>query len=228
MASTMKALKQEIRAEYKQKRRAIPPDVKEMRDEAIRAALEAMPVYQKAPWLLCYVSLADEVDTKRLIEDALAAGKRVCVPISLPETYTVDFYEIRSLEELVPGTYGVLEPDPKRSRKVTFFPRSAVCIVPGLVFDAEGFRLGYGKGYYDRFLQQYHGVKIGICYEEMTVKLLPHGYYDRPVHWLVHETGIRRVPKNERMRRRGGRQKPGSGAGKPKSGTAGGKNGAGR
>ena len=185
----MKALKQEIRAEYKKKRREIPADLKQKYDCAIRKRIEGLPCYRRAECLLCYVSLPDEVDTFRLIENALAAGKMVCVPVSLEETHTVDFYQIHSLDELEPGTYGVLEPVPGRAKKITVFPRPAVCVVPGLVFDKEGYRLGYGKGYYDRFLQKFGGVKIGVCYRELMVDLLPHGYYDRPVSWLVCEDG---------------------------------------
>ena len=207
----MKAVKQEIRAEYKKKRRSIPAETKQRYDRAIRERIEALPCYRRAACLLCYVSLSDEVDTFGLIEDALAEGKMVCVPVSLEETHTVDFYQINSLDELEPGTYGVLEPVPGKAKKITAFPRPAVCIVPGLVFDQEGFRLGYGKGYYDRFLQRFRGVKIGVCYRELMVELLPHGYYDRPVDWLVSEGSAKRLTHDERMMRRGGQQKAGPG-----------------
>ncbi len=207
MASSMKALKQKIRAEYKAKRREIPADRKRWNDRKIRERVEALPSYKRAACLLCYVSLPDEVDTFALIENALSQGKMVCVPVSLEETHTVDFYRIRSLEELEPGTYGVLEPAPGKAEKITKFPRPAVCIVPGLVFDREGFRLGYGKGYYDRFLQRFRGVKIGVCYRELITELLPHGYYDRPVDWLVSEGGAKKISRDERMKRRGGQKK---------------------
>ncbi len=211
MASSMKAVKQEIRANFKKKRREIPVDKKRENDRAIRERIESLPAYRRAACLLCYVSLPDEVDTLALIEDALTEGKMVCVPVSLEETHTVDFYQITSLDELKPGTYGVLEPVPGKAKKVTWFPRPSVCIVPGLVFDREGFRLGYGKGYYDRFLQRFRGVKIGVCYKELTVELLPHGYYDRPVDWLISEDGAKKITHNERMIRRGGQQKAGTG-----------------
>lgn len=205
MTSNMKLLKQEIRAEYKKKRRAIPPEVKAERDRKIFDFVLQMPAYQKAQALFCYVSLPDEVDTIPLLLDALSKGKQVCVPVSLPETCTVDFYEIHSLDDLRPGTYGVLEPDPLRCKKITSFSRNSICIVPGLVFDEEGFRLGYGKGYYDRFLQKYCGTRVGVCYREMRVKLLPHGYYDRPVHWLVSEDEIKRI-RIVQGRNQGGRK----------------------
>lgn len=206
----MKTLKQEIRAKFKKKRREIPADVKRERDRAIRERIQSLPAYRRAVCLLCYVSLPDEVDTMILIEEALADGKMVCVPVSIEETHTVDFYQINSLNDLEPGTYGVLEPVPGKAKKITWFPKPSVCIVPGLVFDEEGFRLGYGKGYYDRFLQRFRGVKIGVCYRELMVELLPHGYYDRPVNWLVNENGAQRIKLDERMIKRGGQQKAGN------------------
>lgn len=195
----MKLLKQEIRAQYRLRRREIPPEKKNTMDAAVFERIISMPVYRKAGLLLCYVSTAEEVETQNLIRHALENGKRVCVPLSLTETHTVEFHEIHSLEELMPGTYGVLEPKRGVSTPVTYYPYGTVCIVPGLVFDEEGYRLGYGKGYYDRFLQRFRGVKIGICYREFITRLLPHGYYDRPVNWLVDETMTRKIARNERM-----------------------------
>ena len=193
MASSMKAIKQELRARFKPLRRAIPAERKAEYDKAILERIRALPCYQRAACLLCYVSLPDEVDTFALIRSALADGKMVCVPVSLEETHTVDFYEIHSPEELEPGTYGVLEPVTEKAKKIISFPRPTVCLVPGLVFDKEGYRLGYGKGYYDRFLQRFGGVKIGVCYSEMSVDLLPHGYHDRPVDWLIHEDSSTKI-----------------------------------
>ena len=207
MAYSMKEEKRQIRAKYKPLRRALDPAWKQAADEAIRKRVESLPSYQRAACLLCYVSLSDEIDTTVLIRHALDAGKTVCVPVSIEETHTVDFYRIRSLDELRPGTYGVLEPDPGQAEKMTDFPRPAVCVVPGLVFDREGYRLGYGKGYYDRFLQRFGGVKIGVCYQQFVLDLLPHGYFDRPVDWLISNESKIRIDRGERKGKHGQKQK---------------------
>ena len=78
----------------------------------------------------------------------------------------MEFYEIHSLFELQPGTFGVLEPVPENSRLVQE-ETEGLCIVPGLSFDAEGYRLGYGKGYYDRFLSRFSGTTAGVCYKRL-------------------------------------------------------------
>ena len=96
------------------------------------------------------------------------------------------------LADLAPGAFGVLEPVPERCRLVTDYSRG-LCIVPGLCFDAEGYRLGYGKGYYDRFLSAFRGVTVGICYTACTQWRLPHGRYDRQIQLLITEKYIRRT-----------------------------------
>lgn len=121
-----------------------------------------------------------------MIEQALRDGKRVAVPYCIEGTRQMDFYYIRSMADLVPRTFGVLEPLPEQCQKWTGAPNS-ICLVPGLAFDRHGFRLGYGKGYYDRFLSGYTGLKIGVVYEGCLCQRLPHGYYDLPVDLLITE-----------------------------------------
>lgn len=104
----------------------------------------------------------------------------------------MEFYLIKGEEDLEPGMFGVLEPVPERCQKVTDYS-GGICIVPGLSFDAGGFRLGYGKGYYDRFLSQFQGVTVGICYSNCTQWKLPHGRYDKPVNLLITDKYIRRT-----------------------------------
>jgi len=187
MQFSVKEQKRILREQYQRKRREIISEEKRHRDDKIRERLEKMPLYRDSSFLLCYVSLKDEVDTKGLIRNALTAGKKVCVPLSDRETCTLGFYEISSLGELAPGAYGVLEPAPKTAVKVMKFPASSVCVVPGMVFDRDGYRLGYGKGYYDRFLSEFRGIKIGLCYSDMILGHLPLDVYDCPVDWLVTE-----------------------------------------
>ena len=103
---------------------------------------------------------------------------------------------IRSLDDLEKGTFGVLEPKHKQCKLVTDLSHG-FCIVPGLCFDAKGYRLGYGKGYYDRFLSEFKGVTVGICYTSCVQYGLPHGYFDRPVDILVTENYIRRTEKKQ-------------------------------
>ena len=100
-----------------------------------------------------------------------------------------------SLDDLKPGTFGVREPDADKSRLYDCTGRP-ICIVPGLSFDRWGYRLGYGKGYYDRFLTRYVGWTVGLCYSECVQYKLPHGRFDKPVDRLITEKYMRLCDDN--------------------------------
>lgn len=188
----IKGLKQELRKQFRSYRKSLTPQKKQKMDEQICCRLLQLSVYQKCSALFIYVSKPIEVDTLAIIRDALAHGKRVAAPRCIPGTYQMQFYWIKSLSDLETGAFGVLEPAVQRCRPVTDLSRG-LCIVPGLGFDSQGYRLGYGKGYYDRFLADFGGSTIGICYHGCSPWKLPHGYYDRPVDLLITEKYIRRT-----------------------------------
>lgn len=188
----IRVVKRELRAGFKEARRSMLPEEKADKDRRILERLINLPEYRQAELVLTYVSTAIEVDTRALIERALADGKRVAVPRCTPEKIDMKFYLIGGLDELEPGAFGVLEPDPQRSRELRRYDRS-VCVLPGLGFDLQGYRLGYGKGYYDRFLARYHGKNVGVCYNICMKTLLPHGRYDKMVDVLVTEKFVKRL-----------------------------------
>ena len=178
--------KNELRDKMKRFRREMPPLVKQKKDMAIRRGVQSLKQYQACQTLLTFVSTDIEVDTRGLIGQALRDGKRVAVPYCVDGTRQMDFYYIQSMKDLAPRTFGVLEPLVERCQKWSD-DQNSICLVPGLAFDRHGFRLGYGKGYYDRFLSGYTGFKIGIVYEGCLCQRLPHGYYDLPVDLLITE-----------------------------------------
>lgn len=190
----IKELKIRLRAQYRQIRETMDPAEKAKMDAEIAGRIWAMREYRQAQTFFTYVSKPIEVDTVQLILRAIEDGKTVVVPRCVPGTYDMEFYRIASMEELEKGSFGVLEPVPDRCEKWTDFSQG-FCIVPGLCFDSHGYRLGYGKGYYDRFLSGFEGYKAGICYSSCIQWNLPHGYYDRPVDVLVTEKYIRRTAK---------------------------------
>lgn len=191
----IRIIKKELRARMKELRRNLAPEEKAAKDAAILNRITALPEYQKASLVLTYVSTAIEVDTHALIARAIADGKRVAVPYCIPGKVEMLFCQIEGMQDLSPGTFGVLEPNPEVQPVLTDFSDS-VCILPGLSFDLQGYRLGYGKGYYDRFLSKYRGVNIGVCYNVCLKPLLPHGRYDKMVAILATEKFVKRfVPQ---------------------------------
>ena len=152
--------KQELRKKYLEIRRSI--ENRSGRDELIsREVLEEVKDFSL---VLTYVSLDDEVDTIRIIRE-LIGSKKIGVP--KVEDDVINFYLINSLEELKKGTFNVLEPI--TDERIFDFSNS-VCIVPGICFNASGYRIGYGKGYYDRFLKDYNGDSIGLTYKECMIE----------------------------------------------------------
>ena len=149
-----------------------------------------MHQYKNASVILTYVSKNPEVDTLHLIAQALADHKRVAVPKCVGE-HTIDFYFIKSMDDLEVSTFGVQEPIVERCRKIKDY-RNCFCIVPGMSFDTDGYRLGYGKGYYDRFLAGFTGATVGLCYSKCVRWSLPKGFYDKPVDILVTEKYFRK------------------------------------
>lgn len=190
----IKELKKNLRLKYRGIRETMPAAKKAKFDARIARQLFGLPEYQKAAVVFVYISKPIEVDTISIVKRALADGKAVAAPRCVPGTFEMEFYYITRLDDLEPGTFGVLEPNTKTCRMVTDFSHG-FCIVPGLCFDGKGYRLGYGKGYYDRFLSAYRGFTAGICYTSCVQYGLPHGYFDRPVAVLVTENYIRRTEK---------------------------------
>jgi 5-formyltetrahydrofolate cyclo-ligase len=188
----IRPIKSELRQKYRGLRQAMSPEIKAQKDEAIAAQVRRLWQYQRNSVLLIYVSTAIEVDTFRIIRQAIADGKRVAVPRCVPDTRNMEFYYIDSTDELEPGMFGVLEPKPD-VRRLYKESDGGLCIVPAFSYDWSGYRLGYGKGYYDRFLSQFDGNIVGICYSDCVQRSLPHGRYDRPVELLVTESYLRRT-----------------------------------
>lgn len=144
------------------------------RKSLLLSHLERFDEYKDAKTVFCYVSAGSEVDTHDLIKEILPL-KRVVVPYCTDKCGNMIAVEIKSFDELKEGFFGIPEPvNPKE------FPKEKIdfAIVPAIAFDKDGFRLGYGKGYYDRFLSDINPFKLGICKEELLAESLPHDEYD--------------------------------------------------
>lgn len=151
--------KQILRNKYKEIRKNIKN--KEALDNKIFNKIIELKEYKESKMILIYVSLKDEVDTFKLIEHSLRIGKKVAVPKC--EGDNIVFYNINTLSDLQEGSFRILEP--KTNEIINDFSDS-ICIIPGIAFDKENNRIGYGRGFYDRFLEKYDGTKIGLTYAE--------------------------------------------------------------
>jgi 5-formyltetrahydrofolate cyclo-ligase len=192
MASTYgeDASKSALRSSYEAVHAQIAPAHAERVDREIRMHFTAMAPYRATPLILAYVTYRDEMDTRPLIEQAWKDGKRVAIPVC--DRGKLVFYEIDSLEGLRAGSRGVLEPDPATSTPVDEGDfRASICLVPGLVFDGQGYRIGYGAGYYDNFLATYPGLKVGLVRTmRISSNPLPHDDHDVPMDVLVSDGSV--------------------------------------
>ena len=143
--------------------------------------------FQEAKSIYCYVDFRRETGTADLMEKAWKMGKSVAVPKTDGEA--MDFYYIHSLQEIAPGNFGVREPDPKRCRMAD--GKEGLLILPGSAFDVKGHRIGYGKGYYDRYLQLHPELfTMAVAFDFQVLEEIPHESHDRSVQVIVTDRRV--------------------------------------
>ena len=143
------SIKNELRKKYKQARKNISE--KRSKDKLINEFLCNMECYKSCDMVLFYAALDDEVNLDLSIKASLDYGKKVALPVCIDNKGKMQYYYIRSLDDIKIGAFGVREPDVNFCTLVDDYT-DAICIVPAIAFDKSGYRLGYGKGYYDSFL----------------------------------------------------------------------------
>lgn len=187
------SVKNEIRKKLLQKRKEIHS---KKLDECVYNMLVDSDIFKNAQTILLYASLDDEISTDSMIDYAINSGKKVALPVCRDKNGNMDFYYIKSTDELVKGYFSVREPDADKCTVVTDYSGS-ICIVPAVSYDEKGYRLGYGKGYYDRFLQKYTSISVGLCYNELIEKELPINSFDVPVDYIVTQNRVITVDNEE-------------------------------
>jgi 5-formyltetrahydrofolate cyclo-ligase len=175
-------------------RAAMTPEERAAAGRDILAAVTSLPEYASADVLFCYVSAADEPDTRALIADALARGKRVCAPFCVSPG-VMRAHEIAGPDDLNTGAYGL--PEPKAQCPPVPPEELALVIGPCVCCDREGRRLGYGGGFYDRWLEQNPAPAAVLCFETMVAPAVPHEPHDRRADIIVTEAGVSRVRQGD-------------------------------
>lgn len=179
--------KQDLRRRLRTLERGLSARYKAESSRAIAAHLIGMPEYQAAGTVFCFVGTEREIDTRPILQDALAAGKRLCVPLCA-DRGIMELREITGLEQLSPGAYGIPEPPADALRlsvdEVDF------AILPCTTCSHAGARLGKGGGYYDRFLSHYRGGTVLLCREKLIREEIPVEPHDYPVPWVLTERAL--------------------------------------
>lgn len=188
--NTVATEKQRLREVRLAAREALSEQERAVLDDRITQKLLATSEYAEATTVLTYVSVSSEVSTRMFIECALRDGKTVAVPRCLPG-HCLEFVAIASLEQLIAAPFNLLEPSRELPALTEDQMSNAICIVPALLVDTKGYRLGYGAGFYDRFLSTYPGKKICLAYQQnLSRETLPHTAFDVAVDMVITESEV--------------------------------------
>ena len=145
----------------------------------------AHPMFVTAEEIYCYIDFRNEVGTRKIIEKAWSLGKKVAVPKVTGSS--MEFYCIQSFDELSPGSWGIPEPNPE----TVACGKNVLVIMPGAVFDANKHRIGYGKGYYDKYLANHFDYQtLALAFELQMLENIPADEHDICPQFIVTEERI--------------------------------------
>ena len=177
--------KKNIRQELLAIRRTITDDERILAEESMISRITSLASFRFAKTVLLYSPIKGEVNLLPLIQVILKEGKSVAFPLCHTESCTLTYHYVTSIDELISGSYGTMEPSINSPLYIPDKNNNDLILVPGISFDKQGYRLGYGKGYYDRYLSLYPCKSVGIAFSECLCKELPHNIYDFKINCLI-------------------------------------------
>jgi 5-formyltetrahydrofolate cyclo-ligase len=181
--------KRELRRAVLAQRDELSPDTRLHLSRRISERLSTLERYQRANCVLAYCSFGSEFLTRDFIDATLSAGKRLILPKVDRQLHCLQLFYVESIaQQLTPGIWGILEPDPQRCE--TASPQAVEWIlVPGVAFDVACQRLGYGGGYYDRLLNSIPSIapRIAAAFSMQIVPNVPTAMHDQPLHCVITE-----------------------------------------
>ena len=182
----MQFLKKTLRKEYKLLRNNISS--RDEKENIIYEKLISHELFENADFIFMYASHSGEVSTKKIALYAEEKGKKTAFPFCTDDKGSMEFY-FSKYSELKDGMYGIKEPDSALCEKA-YSTEKSVCIVPGIAFGKNGERLGYGKGYYDRFLETFKGKTVALSFEECLSNDIPMESHDKKINYLFTDKKI--------------------------------------
>jgi len=191
MEEPLRQQKAAIRKEILKKRDALDPAVRTSKSLLIQTALFTLPKIVASSSIMFYVSFRSEVQTETMIKHALAIGKTVIVPITDLKNKRLILSRLENYDEdLAFGTWGILEPRPEKVRPVSYGDIDSV-ITPGAAFTEDGWRIGYGGGFFDRLLRESKKKAVALAFEMQILDTIPHNpARDVPVNYVITERRV--------------------------------------
>ncbi len=155
------------------------------RSVVIQKKLLETNYYSECEEVFCYVHFNSEVETDLIINDAIKKGKRVATPYMIPKTRDMYFIEIKNLDNLVRNKYGILEPVFKEENIIKSGEKTLI-VVPGAAFDKNNYRIGYGGGFYDKYLYENVYINtVGLFYDFQRTDALPVEQFDKQLDYII-------------------------------------------
>ena len=183
-------MKEKLRKKIMDTRKSLPDSDVLEKSKQIKKRLFEMTEFKKADTILFYVSYDNEVYTHDMIKENLSSGKNVIVPITDKEKHCLILSKLNNWEDLECSTYSILEPKKNCIREVSL-DKIDLILVPGVVFDESGNRIGHGMGYYDKLLKNSkNATHIGLAFEVQIVDNIPAEDHDVKVDRIVTEERI--------------------------------------
>lgn len=157
--------------------------------EQLATNLTKTDLWKNATRIGIYLSFGNEWETRKIIEKAWAEGKKIAIPKTIPKTKAMEFYQIDDYSQVQKGHFDIEEPLIEEAK---FVEKDSInlLVVPGLVFSKDGYRIGFGGGYYDRFLTDFIHPTVSLVSEKQLRNSIPINQYDLPVHYLITEERI--------------------------------------
>lgn len=184
--------KSQLRKEYTFIRESMEQSDVDRLSEKIISTVVKLPVYQKAETVMLYLNFKNEVDSIKMIEECFKQGKKVALPYCIKEGTRIVPTELRDIEnDIEELNMGYLQPKKECIRPISIDEIDLI-IVPGIAFDKRCYRLGFGAGYYDRFLNNLHLSipTIGVCYDYQIIHSIPNEPHDVPLDFIITEKRI--------------------------------------
>lgn len=189
-------LKNELRKKYLSLRKELCDRDVDILSNKVYSNLRNIFEYSRSTSFMIYLDYKKEVKTTKIIQELLNYNKTVIIPISKPNTIELGLSKLNSFSDLEIGTYGILEP--KKNKIIPVSPEVIdMIIVPGVVFDRNGYRIGYGKGYYDRFLGSldHEFTTVGLCYDLQLIDEIPRGIFDYKLDYITTNNEVIKIKK---------------------------------
>ena len=161
--------------------------IKKMSEYACNLLMQT-PEFLTADIILLYFPIKNEISPLPIFDVAQKMGKKIALPLCNTENNMLSFHIINSLDEAIPSHFGICEP-PKVNEEPILTERS-LALVPALAFSRDGHRLGYGKGFYDKFLVNFKGISAGFSYSELVFDEIEHENHDIPLKMLITESEV--------------------------------------